>query len=105
MYYGRLESAKPKKWGWLGSQEEPSDHLGFPLAPAVPFIYSHSLPTLVFLIQEQTACHGYRTFKMAKIWQQGAILCRSTMDIIQMYHYLYRNLLLLACMSASLITY
>lgn len=49
MYYGGWKNAKAKKWGLLGSQEEPSDHLHL--------IYSHRLPTLIFLIQERTACH------------------------------------------------
>lgn len=51
-YSGRMNS-KTKKWGQLGSREEPNSRLGFPKALTVCLIYGHCLPTLISLVQEQ----------------------------------------------------
>lgn len=35
---------KNKKWGFPGSQEEPSSHLEFPIATTIHLVYSPCLP-------------------------------------------------------------
>ena len=50
-----MKECKHKKQRDLpGFQEEPGSRLGFPRALTIHLVYSHCLPTLISLIQEQT---------------------------------------------------
>lgn len=80
---------KKQKRGLPGSLEEPSSRSGSPTALTIHLTYSHCVPILVSLIQEQTVVkvHGHQDGKSLSL---RGHFCRSRIDFIHMCRNLYR---------------